>query len=206
MMVVSEEKGGIFFPCFHGAQAATAMNRPMLTVTINGKAQQFAAGLTVLQALRQCGEDVATLCHDERMKPAATCRLCLVHIAGHNKPVTACNTPLADGMVIRTGTPDLEDERRTLLSWLAQHYPHDVPREFPSGRSATVAALRRRGTRPGGCRAGRCLAYLSARRHAALCHVLSLCADLCRTARSERVRTPWVMAIRVTSCRAWRRR
>ena len=77
MMVVSEEKGGIFFPCFHGAQAATAMNRPMLTVTINGKAQQFAAGLTVLQALRQCGEDVATLCHDERMKPAATgCAWC----------------------------------------------------------------------------------------------------------------------------------
>ncbi len=107
------------------------MNRPMSTVTINGKAHQFAAGLTVLQALRQCGEDVVTLCHDERVKPAATCRLCLVQVAGHTKPLTACNTPLDDGMVIRTDTPDLEAERRTLLSWLAQHYPQDVPRESP---------------------------------------------------------------------------
>ena len=107
------------------------MNRPISSVTINGKAHQFAPGLTVLQALRLCGADVATLCHDERVQPAATCRLCLVQVEGHSKPLTACNTPLADGMVIRTGTPDLEDERRTLLGWLAQHYPQDVPREYP---------------------------------------------------------------------------
>ena len=88
----------------------------MPTVTINGKPHRCAPGLTVLQALRQCGEDVATLCHDERVQPAATCRLCLVHVAGHAKPLTACNTPLADGMVIRTGK---RDDTRRLAETLA---------------------------------------------------------------------------------------
>src|SRR4030065_16006 len=122
---------GIFIPCLYGAQAATAMNRPMSSVTINGKAHQFAPGLTVLQALRLCGVDVATLCHDERVQPAATCRLCLVQVEGHSKPLTACNTPLADGMVIRTGTPDLEDEQHTLLGWLGPPFPPDVSRAEP---------------------------------------------------------------------------
>lgn len=103
----------------------------MLTVTINGKEHHFTPGLTLLQALRQTGVTVPTLCHDDRLTPAATCRLCLVFVDGHSKPLTACSTPLADRMVIRTDAAELEDERKTLLTWLAEHYPQDPPHKHP---------------------------------------------------------------------------
>lgn len=99
----------------------------MLTANINGQSHRFDATLTLLQALQQLGIDIPTLCHDERITPAATCRMCLVHVAGQHKLVTACNTPVEDGMVIRTDLPELEDERRALVGWLAQHYPQDAP-------------------------------------------------------------------------------
>ncbi|MBI3776896.1 MAG: molybdopterin-dependent oxidoreductase, partial [Gammaproteobacteria bacterium] len=103
----------------------------MLTVTINGQVHHFAAGLTVLQAAQQLGIVIPTLCHDVRLKPAAACRLCLVQIEGHGKPVTACNTPLADQMVVNTAPPELEAERRTLLRWMAQHTPADAVAQWP---------------------------------------------------------------------------
>ena len=77
----------------------------MLRVTINGRAHEFPAGLTILDALRQLGLKVPTLCHDERLKPGGACRLCEVEIAGWSRYATACNTPLASGMVIQTHSP-----------------------------------------------------------------------------------------------------
>jgi len=103
----------------------------MPTVTINGITQDFPAGLTVLQAARQIGIVIPTLCHDARLKPAAACRLCLVQVKGHSKPVTACNTPLADNMIVITAPPELEDERRTLLRWMAQRTPADAVAQWP---------------------------------------------------------------------------
>ncbi len=103
----------------------------MADVTINGRTHTFSPGLTVLQALRAVGEAVPTLCHDDRLQPHATCRLCLVKVDGHDKPVTACSAPLEEGMVIRTDTPALEAERKTLLEWQARHYPRDAPARPP---------------------------------------------------------------------------
>jgi len=103
----------------------------MPSATINGITRVFPAGLTVLQAARQVGIDIPTLCHDARLKPAAACRLCLVQVAGYSKPVTACDTLLADNMVVITAPAELEDERRTLLTWLAQHTPAEAVAQLP---------------------------------------------------------------------------
>ena len=74
----------------------------MLHVTINDRAHEFPAGLTILAALRQLGIDVPTVCYDERIEPSGACRLCSVEITGWNRYATSCNTPLANGMVIET--------------------------------------------------------------------------------------------------------
>ena len=71
----------------------------MLQVTINETAHEFPDGLTILAALRQLGIEVPTVCHDDRLEPSGACRLCSVEITGWNRYVTACNTPLANGMV-----------------------------------------------------------------------------------------------------------
>ncbi len=95
----------------------------MPQVTINQTEFSFEAGQTILQALHAQGIAVPTLCHDERLKPCGDCRMCLVEVAGLTHPVTACNTPLAEGMRVETHTAALEAERRALLQMWGQRYP-----------------------------------------------------------------------------------
>jgi formate dehydrogenase major subunit len=103
----------------------------MLQVTINDRPRQFAEGITIFEALRRIGIEVPALCHDERLRPYGGCRLCLVEIDGWPRPVTSCNTKLADGMRIHTHTDEVESQRRTLLKLLARAYPRDAVQRFP---------------------------------------------------------------------------
>ncbi len=76
-----------------------------MKATINGKEYAFKDGETILQLARRNGIFIPSLCHFEPLahKPA-TCRVCLVQIDEGDGPqmVTACETPLADGMKIDT--------------------------------------------------------------------------------------------------------
>lgn len=103
----------------------------MLRVTINRKPYELDEGKSILSVLRAIGIDLPTLCYDERLEPYGGCRLCIVHLEGSPRPVTACNTSVSDGMVIETHTRELEDLRRTLLKLLAHHYPLDAVTRFP---------------------------------------------------------------------------
>lgn len=98
----------------------------MLRLTIDGREVECADGVTVLQALRSIGVDVPTLCHDDRLAPYGSCRLCAVSVKGSHRPVAACTTPVVDGMDIETHTPALARLRRTQLELLAEHYPADA--------------------------------------------------------------------------------
>jgi len=89
------------------------------------------AARTVLDATRELGRSVPTLCHDPRLAPTGACRVCLVEIEGSNRPVAACTTPLADGMQIRTTSPSLEQLRRTIVGLLAENYPQDAVARSP---------------------------------------------------------------------------
>ena len=114
-----------------GLALLSRRSRIMLHVTINDRAHEFPAGLTILAALRELGIDVPTVCYDDRLEPSGACRLCSVEITGWNRYATACNTPLANGMVIETHSAGVEDARRTLLRLLAANYPAEPVREFP---------------------------------------------------------------------------
>ena len=103
----------------------------MTQAFINQRSHEFDSGLTVLQALRQAGVEMPTLCHDDRLKPCGDCRMCLVEITGWSHLAASCLTPLADGMQIETHTPELEDERRALLAMMAARYPAKSLAQFP---------------------------------------------------------------------------
>lgn len=102
-----------------------------MNATINGLGYEFAEGLSILEAAASLGITIPTLCHDPRLKPIGSCRLCMVQVEGRPHPLTSCNSPLADGMVISTHTPALEHERAALLRMLAQDHPADVFRRYP---------------------------------------------------------------------------
>ena len=116
--------------CGDDGQGAQSPQR----VKIDGGEYEFDAGLSILEAIRAAGGDVPTLCNDERLKPCGNCRMCLVEVEGVGHPLTACNTPLADGMEIRTHTPRLERARRMILKMSARNYPGDAARLFPENK------------------------------------------------------------------------
>ncbi|MFI5356293.1 MAG: formate dehydrogenase subunit alpha [Opitutales bacterium] len=103
----------------------------MLQVTINGQSHRFPEGLTINEALRRLDIEVPTLCHDDRLEPYGSCRLCSVEVKGMNALATACNTPLRDGMEIQTHSPAVEGVRKTLLGLLAKDYPAEAVAQFP---------------------------------------------------------------------------
>lgn len=98
---------------------------------INNHPYQFEEAVSILGAARTLGVDIPTLCHDERLKPIGSCRMCLIKVEGKPHPMTACNTSLTDGMVISTNTPALENERRALLKMLAQDHPGEGLTQTP---------------------------------------------------------------------------
>jgi formate dehydrogenase major subunit len=103
----------------------------MVKATIDDKPYEFEGDLTVLEAAHALGIDIPTLCHDERLKPIGSCRMCLVNVEGTPHPITACTTSLVDGMVISTHAPTLENERRILLKMLARDHPAEGLSESP---------------------------------------------------------------------------
>ena len=102
-----------------------------MKVSINGRQYHFEAGISVLDACRSAGIAIPTLCHDARLKPIGSCRMCLVEIGKQARPVAACNTPLADGMAISTHTPELEKERQMILKMLARDHPGEGLEKSP---------------------------------------------------------------------------
>ena len=82
----------------------------MINLTIDGIQTQIEAGSTILQAAEQVGVHIPTLCYLDlheigiENKPAS-CRVCVVEVAGRRNLAPACATPVTEGMVVRTNTP-----------------------------------------------------------------------------------------------------
>lgn len=90
-------------------------------ITIDGQVVEVEEGSYVLEAARQLGIDIPTLCYYPYMTPYAACRICAVEARagnGWNKIVTACNYPAWDGLEILTSTPRVMNARRTNLELL----------------------------------------------------------------------------------------
>lgn len=89
-----------------------------LTLTVNGRPVTATAGQTVLEACREAGVRIPTLCHDPRLEPFGGCRLCIVEIEGVRGFPTSCTTQAADGMVVTTDGDEVQRLRRTVLELL----------------------------------------------------------------------------------------
>lgn len=87
-------------------------------VTINGSLVTSREGTTILDAARENGVDVPTLCHSPRLVPIAACRICLVEVAGQTNLASACNTPVTPGMVVATDSPRVLRARGLIVELL----------------------------------------------------------------------------------------
>jgi len=105
----------------------------MLKLTIDDQPVDVARGATILEAARSVGVDIPTLCHEEGLSNIGACRMCIVEIEGTGRPVPACTTPAADGMVVHTDTPRLRDLRKQTLELLFAERNHICPACTKSG-------------------------------------------------------------------------
>jgi formate dehydrogenase alpha subunit len=110
-------------------------------LTVDRHDVEVAEGATVLDAVRAAGATIPTLCWDSRLRPYGSCRVCLVGLVGAAGPVTACNAPAAEGMVVRTDDPVATATARGALELLASSLPERAL-DLPPERSELVRACR----------------------------------------------------------------
>jgi len=98
---------------------------PPINITIDGRRVEVAAGKTILQAAREAGIGIPTLCHVEGFEPSASCFLCAAKIDGRPNLWPACATPAAEGMAIITDSEEVRDARKTSLELLLSDHAGD---------------------------------------------------------------------------------
>ncbi len=96
----------------------------MIKLTIDGKEIQARDGATVLEAAREAGIYIPTLCYHPALAPYGGCRLCVVEIEKMRGLPTSCTTPATEGMVVKTNTPQLQENRRGVLELILTEHPH----------------------------------------------------------------------------------
>lgn len=88
------------------------------TLKIDGIDVAIEEGATILQAAKEAGVPIPTLCHLDGVSEIGACRLCMVEIAGASKLFPACVTQIAEGMDVSTNTPKLQEYRRMVVELL----------------------------------------------------------------------------------------
>ncbi len=93
----------------------------MITLTIDGVSVSVPAGTTVLEAAKQAGIRIPTLCYMKGLNEIGACRLCVVD-TGARALQAACVLPAADGMVVKTNTPAVRNARKVNLELLLSNH------------------------------------------------------------------------------------
>lgn len=94
------------------------------TLNIDGKPVSARDDQTILEAAKDAGIAIPTLCHLNGVEDVGACRLCLVEIEGSNKLAPACVTKVAEGMEIRTSTDRLQQYRQMIIELLFAERNH----------------------------------------------------------------------------------
>ena len=94
-------------------------------VKINGIEVEVPANYTILQAAHEAGIRIPTLCYLKDINAIAACRICLVEATGVRGLAAACVQQVADGMEVKTNTPELRKSRKTTLELMLSNHRMD---------------------------------------------------------------------------------
>jgi len=97
----------------------------IINFTIDGKECVAEKGTLILQAAQENDIYIPTLCNYEGVKPQGSCRICTIKTNGQF--VTACTTPVADGMEIENNTEEINDLRKSIIELLFVEGNHFCP-------------------------------------------------------------------------------
>ena len=97
----------------------------MIHLTINGIEVEVEEGTTILQAARQAGIDIPTLCFLKDVNENGDCRMCIVEVEGRRGFTTSCVTKCEEGMVVKTNTPQVIEARKVVLDLILSNHDRD---------------------------------------------------------------------------------
>ena len=94
----------------------------MVNLKINGQAVSVPAGYTVLEAAREVGIDIPTLCYLKDVSQTGSCRMCVVEIVGARALQAACVYPVSEGLEVLTHSPSVRKARKSTLELLLSNH------------------------------------------------------------------------------------
>jgi NADH-quinone oxidoreductase subunit G len=100
---------------------------PDVTFTVDGNKLTAPAGTLLIEACKASGIEIPAFCYYPGLSLQAACRMCVVRIEKMPKLQTACTTPVAEGMVVQTETPEIAQARKATLQLLLGNHPLDCP-------------------------------------------------------------------------------
>ena len=100
-----------------------------VTLTIDDRQVSVPKGTLVVDAAAKLGIEIPVFCSHPKLDPVACCRMCLVEISGPRGMLlqTACSVPVAQDMVVKTNTPQVEAVQEANLAFILLNHPLDCP-------------------------------------------------------------------------------
>lgn len=101
------------------------MKEEQITLTIDGQEVTVKKGTTILQAAKQAGIDIPTLCFLKDINEVGDCRMCIVEVEGRRGFATSCIQKVEEGMVVHTNTPNVLEARHVILDLIISNHAKD---------------------------------------------------------------------------------
>src|ERR1700683_19565 len=98
-----------------------------VSFTVDGKKLTAPAGTLLIEACRAHGIEIPAFCYYPGLSLQAACRMCVVRIEKMPKLQTACTTPVAEGMIVTTESPEIAQARKATIELLLGNHPLDCP-------------------------------------------------------------------------------
>ena len=110
-----------------------------MKLTINGKAIEAREGMTILDAARENGVEIPTLCYLKEINEISACRVCVVQVEGAGMQ-TACSARVREGMKVTTDSEDIRSARRRTLELICADHEMECT-ECPRGNNCELREL-----------------------------------------------------------------
>ncbi len=98
------------------------MEQKMVNLKINDIPVTVPEGTTVLEAARNAGIKVPSLCYLKDINEIGACRICVVEVKGARSLMASCVYPVAEGMEVYTNTEKVRTSRRLTLELILSNH------------------------------------------------------------------------------------
>ena len=97
----------------------------MVNLKIDDKKVCVPEGTTILDAAKQAGIDIPTLCFLKDINEVGDCRMCIVEVEGRKGFATSCIQTVEEGMVVKTHSPEILQARKIILDLILSNHHKD---------------------------------------------------------------------------------